>query len=421
VAGKVWLKLGARMIACVAGTVAGCVLAVLAIRGIFELVQLVRARLFLLALAALAGLTPGLDAGNYGYRYGTYGYSYPSYSYGYSYPSYSYYPYSYSYYPAGTYAAGYYNGTYYNGGYYPASVVYGTGYSASTYTAPAAASYSADWKSELLKVQKLRDEHAAYLQATKGLGFSLPLQSPYGGVPVLPPAPPVNSYAHPNLGAYGVNGATTYGMTVAQTQSAYGQQTPLWAVDLMQLYQAQSRALERAQDTGKEAYQQFSSNVALTAQSAAAIAEITTKAQALAQIAQTLTPSPSSVTTTTTTASGSGLGRQGAAPYPGGPASQPPGADAPAGPPPGAQAAPRTPNEVILNVFRTAAGKCTKCHAGADPKGKFLVERYPGLGAPEQNKVLRRLFSENPEKQMPPPGEPQLTTEELMSFVGLRK
>jgi hypothetical protein len=378
---------------------------------------MIRARLFLMATACLAGLTPALRAGGYpSYGYRSYGYSsYPSYAYSQPY----YYPYAYTYYPPGNYQPGYYNNQYSSGGYYPTgTVVYGSAYQAPTYQAPAATTYSADWKKALLDVQKARDEHAAYLQATKALGYSAPLPSPYGGPAPLPPAPPVGpnyGYATPNLGPYGVNGATTYGVTVQQQQSTYGQQ-PVWSVDLMQLFQSQDRATQRAQDYGKDAVGALAQNIALAAQSAAGLAEIdrrakglTYAADALLRVSAGLQPSPSSVTTTTTTAAGAqagaGNGTQ--------PAPQPQPQAAPAG----------QDNDLAMRAFREqTVPACAKCHSGgAGQKGKFLIASYPELSQEQQNKVLRKVASNAPDDMMPPQGEPRLSRDGHAALVYLRK
>jgi hypothetical protein len=101
-----------------------------------------------------------------------------------------------------------------------------------------APSYDKNWQTALIEAQKARDGYSAYLQATKALGFSAPLQSPYGAPNVPYPVP--GNYATPYLGPYGVNGQSTYGVTLNQTTQRYGD--TLSAAEMMTLFQAQARS-----------------------------------------------------------------------------------------------------------------------------------------------------------------------------------
>jgi mono/diheme cytochrome c family protein len=144
------------------------------------------------------------------------------------------------------------------------------------------------------------------------------------------------------------------------------------------------------------------------------------KAAAAMQVLRAVEPQASSTTKTTISAVQSG-GTSTQAPVP-----------VPNGPPNGSQAQPlpqQAPNgqgdvqiEQILKIFREGVvGKCSKCHGQSDPKGGFMIASYPNLDRVKQTKVIARLFHDNPEKHMPPASEPQLTTEETLTFIALRK
>jgi hypothetical protein len=262
--------------------------------------------------------------------------------------------------------------------------------------------YGPDWKVEILKTAALRDDHRAYLEAVKALGFSSPFLASYNTY---------GSSSYPSLGSYGAQGSTAYGYSLKQVQEAYG------TLDLNVLYQQASRLAQGSQALSRDATGDFSALVAAAGDNAARVAEIIAKARAAEIALRAAGADPS--TKTTTVIQGSGT-------------TTVPGAG-PAVTPPFVQrdgTRPRMPSapEDDTSVSKAAAflkevglPRCQGCHnQGKDSKGGFDILTYPSMTLDQKKVAWKRLLSNDPTKLMPRDAKGvgyQLPVAELQRFL----
>lgn len=290
--------------------------------------------------------------------------------------------YGYSYYPSYTYYQPNYN---YTWTYYPAEGYWPAGLYAHTtagwlykptYSAPAvsALTYSANWRSEYLKLVEKRDDLAAFETARASLGnYASNYTLNYGAVGY-----GHSNYATPFVGHYGVNGNTAYGYTFNSLAQAYG------STDMNVLYQQASRLAQGAQQLGGQATTDFQGLVQAAGLNQARVAEILARGASASQVLKATEPQQSASVQQTIIGNGGGV--------------QQPNVVGPQLPQQQDQAVVQQAQQFLQTI---AVPQCGSCHGANNPKGGFNVLSIPQMDASGLKKVLKRLVSTRPDFVMP--------------------
>lgn len=284
-------------------------------------------------------------------------------------------------YQPGYYSYGYYYQPYYYYQYEP----YAPAYTPTAPAAPAAPAYSSDWKNEVLKYARTKDDTDAFMKALDAMG--------YRPKPAAAPGA-AGYYAAPAQGATVIG--TPVGYSMKTIQETYG------GLDLNQGFSSAARLVQNAQALSGDGLKDLTGVLSQAGNNATRVAAALAEGAARSRIAESTRLAPSSRTATTT----AGVAV----------VTAPAQASATAG-------TAKVVDKALSDDFmkRLAVPKCASCHSGATLKGGFDVTKYPQLTVEQTAIVIRYITSKDPKKRCPKaadggPGV-RLTLDEVDEFV----
>jgi mono/diheme cytochrome c family protein len=242
--------------------------------------------------------------------------------------------------------------------------------------------YTADWKTQLLKVKEKQADYQAYLQALREAGLTVPYAPPLAG-----------GYSLSGTLHYGATGSTLYGYGGSYTYQQPG------SIDLNLLYQQAAQLAAQSQRLGGEATANFQGLVGQAGTNQARTAEILARGQVAQQILAALALPPTAemksfsfkvVPGGTIETDRSKVSEQDKA--------------------------------ALLEQWKEhARNTCLACHNAQNKKGGFNVGEYPDMTPEQKQRVIETLTTADEKKRMPRDANggagKRLTAEELRLWL----
>ncbi len=273
---------------------------------------------------------------------------------------------------------------------------------------PPPPAYTADWKSSVADWLKARDDTAGYLQTLKIAGVSLPIDQgpvPYGTAYI---SQGYRAGAY-NLNSAGVNASTiwtygardSYGLDLSKAVQVYDQS------NLGVALQGYNRGLDNTAKLHGQALDGIRELAEAIATGNAQSAEIISRGIAAAEALRAARGPNVQQTITSQSNVQSGLQTQ---PLP------PPAPPMPPAEPGDQSSVPASPGADLVAWTAISGARCSRCHSGESPKGKFLISDFPAMSDADRAVVFERITSADAATRMPKDAAPLTPAERALFF-----